>query len=134
MGVALLLFGFFNSFGVASAVPVITSEISCVRLRSKSAGIGLGAQSVAAWVFNFFTPYLYNVDEANWGGKIGFFFAGTSVLAYVTTWLWVPETKGRTFQELDFLFENKVRLRSFTKTVIPAEGEGDVVKATRAEF
>ncbi|KAF9877076.1 hypothetical protein CkaCkLH20_05342 [Colletotrichum karsti] len=119
VGVALLLFGFFNSFGVASAVPVIVSEISCVRLRSKSAGIGLAAQSIGAWIFSFFTPYMYNPDEANWGGKIGFFFAGTSVLVLIVSWFEIPETKGRTHADLDFLFESKVKSSAFAKTVIP---------------
>ncbi|KAF7553423.1 hypothetical protein G7Z17_g3666 [Cylindrodendrum hubeiense] len=119
VGVALLLFGFFNSFGVASAVPVISSEISCVRLRSKSAGIGLAAQCIAFWAFGFFTPYMYNTDEANWGGKIGFFFAGTSALSYFVIWLLVPETKGRTYAELDLLFEAKTKTRKFSKAPVP---------------
>ncbi|KAF4873913.1 MFS transporter fmqE [Colletotrichum siamense] len=119
VGVALLLFGFFNSFGVASAVPVIASEVSCVRLRSKSAGIGLAAQSIAAWIFSFFTPYLYNPDEANWGGKIGFFFAGTSILVLFVSWLEIPETKGRTHADLDFLFESRIKSSAFAKTIVP---------------
>ncbi|KAL3304749.1 maltose permease [Colletotrichum asianum] len=119
VGVALLLFGFFNSFGVASAVPVIASEVSCVRLRSKSAGIGLAAQSIAAWISSFFTPYLYNPDEANWGGKIGFFFAGTSILVLFVSWLEIPETKGRTHADLDFLFESRIKSSAFAKTIVP---------------
>jgi MFS transporter, SP family, general alpha glucoside:H+ symporter len=110
-------------------VPVAVSEISCVRLRSKSGGIGLAAQSVGAWLFNFFTPYLYNTDQANWGGKIGFFFGGLSVIGYCLTWLELPETKGRTFAELDALFEMGVSARKFKKTVTPGSedawaGEG----------
>ncbi|KAH9241129.1 hypothetical protein K456DRAFT_1799034, partial [Colletotrichum gloeosporioides 23] len=89
------------------------SEVSCVRLRSKSAGIGLAAQSIAAWIFSFFTPYLYNPDEANWGGKIGFFFAGTSILVLFVSWLEIPETKGRTHADLDFLFESRIKSSAF---------------------
>jgi MFS transporter, SP family, general alpha glucoside:H+ symporter len=118
VGIALLLFGFFNSLGVASAVPVISSEISTVRLRSKSQGIGLTVQCLGAWVFSFFTPYLYNVDQANWGGKIGFFFAGLSTIAFAVTWLDVPETMWRTFAELDVLFEDKVPARKFKYTQV----------------
>ncbi|KAM0332300.1 hypothetical protein ACHAQA_002576 [Verticillium albo-atrum] len=121
VGVALLLFGFFHSLGVASAVPVIATELCSVRLRSKSASLGLGAQSLTSWVFTFFTPYLYNVDELNWGGKIGFFFAGLGVLAFALTWWCIPETKGRTFQELDYLFENKVGARAFKSYSVPED-------------
>ncbi|GKT84481.1 LOW QUALITY PROTEIN: maltose permease [Colletotrichum tofieldiae] len=119
VGVALLLFGFFNSFGVASAVPVIASEISRVRLRSKAGGIGFAAQSIGNWVFSFFTPYMYNTDEANWGGKIGFFFAGLSVVAFVVTWFEVPETMGRTHADLDYLFESRIKSWSFAKAAVP---------------
>ncbi|KAL3443942.1 general substrate transporter [Aspergillus insuetus] len=131
VGVALLLFGFFNSFGVASAVPIVAAEISCVRLRSKSQGIGFGAQCIMSWVFSFFTPYLYNTDEANWGGKIGFFFAGLSIIGYVVTWCVVPETKGRTFMELDWLFETGVRASRFGGAVVPTEGLGGGGEAKR---
>jgi MFS family permease len=136
VGVALLLFGFFNSLGVASAVPVIATELASVRLRAKAASLGLGAQSLTSWVFMFFTPYLYNVDELNWGGKVGFFFAGTGILAYAITWWCVPETKGRTFQELDYLFENKVNARAFRKSVVPQEDilVGEQKVADRGEF
>ncbi|TVY64429.1 MFS transporter fmqE [Fusarium oxysporum f. sp. cubense] len=120
VGVALLLFGFFNSLGVASAVPVIASEISTVRLRAKTGGIGFGAQCIAAWAFSFYTPYLYNTDQANWKGKIGFFFAGLSAVGYVISWLTVPETKGRSFLDLDFLFGEKVKARAFRKTAVPS--------------
>ncbi|TDZ19341.1 MFS transporter fmqE [Colletotrichum orbiculare MAFF 240422] len=134
VGVALLLFGFFNSFGVASAVPVISSEISCVRLRSKSAGIGLAAQSIGAWIFSFFTPYMYNTDQANWGGKIGFFFAGLSVVAFVVTWLDVPETKGRTHAELDFLFEARTKSRAFAHTAVPEVRDAEDLKGGGEKF
>ncbi|KAH6669194.1 general substrate transporter [Plectosphaerella plurivora] len=136
VGVALLLFGFFNSLGVASAVPVIGTELSSVRLRSRSASLGFGAQSITSWVFMFFTPYLYNTDELNWGGKIGFFFMGTGMLAFALTWWCVPETKGRTFQELDHLFENKVAARAFKKSVVPRDEVivGEQKVADRAEF
>ncbi|KAF4814007.1 MFS transporter fmqE [Colletotrichum tropicale] len=121
VGVALLLFGFFNSFGVGSAVPVLMSEVSSVRLRSKTAGVGFTTQALSMWAFNFFTPYMYNKDELNWGGKIGFFFLGLGTIAFVITWFAVPETKGRSFSEIDHLFETKVVARKFSKTTVSAE-------------
>ena|SRR5688572_19190163 len=112
----MVVVGFFNSFGVASAVPVLMSEVSSVRLRSKTAGAGFTAQSISMWAFNFFTPYMYNTNELNWGGKIGFFFAGLGALAFVVTFLVVPETKGRSFSDIDYLFESGIKARKFHKT------------------
>ncbi|KAL6924197.1 hypothetical protein FSST1_001471 [Fusarium sambucinum] len=123
VGVGLVLVGFFNSFGVASPVPVLRSEVSSVRLRSKTFGIAFTWQSLSMWAFNFFTPYMYNTDQLNWGGKIGFFFFGLGSISFVMAWFAIPETKGRTFSEIDYLFENGVKHRMFHKTVI---GSGEM--------
>ncbi len=74
--------------------------------------------------------------ELNWGGKIGLFFMGTGMLAFALTWRCVPETKGRTFQELDHLFENKTAARAFRKSVVPRDEVivGEQKVADRAEF
>ncbi|KAK2010468.1 hypothetical protein LZ32DRAFT_693286 [Colletotrichum eremochloae] len=52
---------FFNSFGAASARPIIASGslISRVRLRPTAGGV------VGDWISRFHTPYMYNTDEAN---------------------------------------------------------------------
>ncbi|KAM0238450.1 hypothetical protein ACHAPO_003415 [Fusarium lateritium] len=102
VGVGLVLVGFFNSFGVASAVPVLQSEVS---------------SPLRMWAFNF-TPYMYNKDQLNWRGKIGFFFFGLGSISFVMTWFAIPETKGRTFSVIDYLFETGVKHRMFPKIVI----------------
>ncbi|CAG7555117.1 unnamed protein product [Fusarium equiseti] len=124
VGVGLVLVGFFNSFGVASGVPVLQSEISTVRLRSKTSGVAFTCQSLTMWAFNFFTPYMYNTDQLNWGGKIGFFFFGLGTISFIAGWFAIPETMGRTFAEIDYLFEIGVKHRMFHKTALGG-GEGD---------
>lgn len=118
IGIALLLFGFFNGLGVGSAVPVLTSEINSVRLRSKGTSIGWGCDALFSWIFGFFVPYLFNSDELNWGGKIGFFFFGLSIIGVVLIWLEIPETKGKSYYELDYLFEMKTKTRAFRHAVV----------------
>lgn len=125
VGVGLVLVGFFNSLGVASAVPVLQSEVSTVRLRSKTAGVAFTSQSLTMWAFNFFTPYMYNTDQLNWGGKIGFFFVGLGTIAFVGGWFAIPETRGRSFAEIDYLFDSGVKHRLFHKTDISLARESD---------
>ncbi len=60
-------------------------------------------------------PFALNVDEANWGGKIGFLFAFTGVLCTIWCFFCLPESKGRTFEELDVLFERGVESRRFDR-------------------
>lgn len=72
---------------------------------------------------------MFNPDAGNLGGKVAFVFAGTTTLALVGTWLFMPETKDRSAAELDRLFEIKVSARKFRTTVIehPIEGAAEKV-------
>lgn len=55
-------------------------------------------------------------NEWNWGAKTGFFWAGACFLLTVWVYFRLPEPMGRTYGELDVLFENKVSARKFHKT------------------
>ena len=58
-------------------------------------------------------PYLENPAQANIQGKLGFFFGGLAALCLVWSYFRVPETMGRTYEELDLLFDNNVPARKF---------------------
>jgi MFS transporter, SP family, general alpha glucoside:H+ symporter len=51
----------------------------------------------------------------NWAGMTGFFYAGLTAVLAVFMFFMLPECKGRTYAELDTLFENKVSARKFHK-------------------
>lgn len=46
----------------------------------------------------------------------GFFFAGITFVLAVFMYFMLPECKGRSYAELDVLFENKISARKFHKT------------------
>lgn len=54
----------------------------------------------------------------NWGAKAGFFYAGTNILCLIWCWFRLPETKDRSFGEIDLLFEAKVPARKFKYTQV----------------
>jgi SP family general alpha glucoside:H+ symporter-like MFS transporter len=54
----------------------------------------------------------------NWGAKAGFFYAGTNLLCNIWCWFRLPETKDRTFGEIDVLFDNKIPARKFKYTKV----------------
>jgi len=58
-------------------------------------------------------PYTINPEQANWQGKLGFFFGGLAILCWIWAFFRVPETMGRTYDELDLLFEKRVPARDF---------------------
>ena len=58
---------------------------------------------------------------AGWGAKIGFFFGPLAAIFTVLVWFTVPETKGRTYAELDELFERRVPAWRFHKEKTSAQ-------------
>jgi MFS transporter, SP family, general alpha glucoside:H+ symporter len=59
-------------------------------------------------------------DTDMFTGKTGFFWAGSAAL--IATWAYfrLPEAKGRTYEELDIMFANKVPARKFAKYHVDA--------------
>ena len=98
----------------------IISETSATRLRSKSICLARNAYYVSQIIGNVIEPYMVNPTEANWHGKAGFFWAGTCLVSFVWAFFRLPETKDRTFEELDILFAKKVPAREFGRASIDA--------------
>lgn len=68
-------------------------------------------------------PYLFNPDEANLKGKAAFIFVFLGICCFIYVVFRLPETKGRTYEDLDLLFLKRVRARDFKKTVVHAYQE-----------
>ncbi|KAE8453326.1 hypothetical protein EG329_011393 [Mollisiaceae sp. DMI_Dod_QoI] len=103
------------------------TEIPCQRLRAQTVGFGMGVSSLVIWLCVYCSPYFINPEYLGWGPKY-FYVWGTA--GYITT-LWVflfmPETKGRSLEDLDELFERSVNARAFGKHVVEGRGEVQVL-------
>lgn len=86
------------------------------RLRQKTIVLARNFYNLGGIFNQIVTPYMLNPTAWNWGAKTGFFWAGLCFLLLVWTYFRLPEPKGRTYGELDILFENKVSARNFAKT------------------
>ncbi|KAH0342929.1 general substrate transporter, partial [Aureobasidium melanogenum] len=93
----------------------IVGETSATRLRNKSVCLARIAYYIANITCGAVNPYLLNPTALNWKGKTGFFWAGTTLIFLIWTFFRLPECKGRTYEELDVLFANKVKTREFKK-------------------
>lgn len=51
-----------------------------------------------------------------WRGKAGFFWGVSAALTFAWAYFRLPECKGRTYRELDVLFERRVSARKFKET------------------
>ena len=80
--------------------------------------MGRNAYNIIGIITSIVTPYMLNPTAWNWSNFTGFFWAGLCFICIVYTYFRVPEPTGRTFAELDLLFERKVSARKFAKTEV----------------
>ena len=104
----------------------LLGEVSTPSLRAKTVGLATACQAVFGTVMNIVVPYMVNPDKANLRGKVGFVFGGLCAAGAVWSYFYVPELKGRTFHEIDHLFQRRVGPRRMGGYVIVEEERGDV--------
>lgn len=90
--------------------------MSTPHLRAKTAAVASVIQSLSGILFSYTVPLLLSNQGANLGEKTGLFFGGLSWLYLIPVIFLFPEVKGRTYQELDELFERKIKAWNFAKT------------------
>lgn len=103
----------------------IISEVSSTRLRNKTVCLSRIAYYIAQIICNVVNPYMLNPTAGDWGGKTGFFWGGCAFVFLVWTWFRLPETKDKTFEELDILFARGVKAREFKEYRVDAYVEGE---------
>jgi len=105
---ATVVYAFIYFLTIGAMAFAILGETSSTVLRAKVVSLATATQAVCGLVVNIVVPYLVNPDEANLRGKVGFIFGGLALVATVGSWMYVPELKGKTFDEIDRLFASKV--------------------------
>ncbi|KAH6670278.1 general substrate transporter [Plectosphaerella plurivora] len=115
------MFNFFYNVGVGSTVYALAAEIPTSALRSKTLAISISSSSACNTMWSFVAPYLFNPDYANLKAKIGFIFGAFMLIFAVLAYFFVPETRMRSYEELDELFRKGVSAREFRKYVTEAE-------------
>lgn len=72
-------------------------------------GLGIAVNVICAFTVAFSVPYLLDAIGAN----IGWLFGGIAIVAAVYAFFFVPETKYRSLEEMDELFEAELWARQF---------------------
>ncbi|KAK4684798.1 MFS transporter, SP family, sugar:H+ symporter, partial [Tremellales sp. Uapishka_1] len=93
----------------------VASEMSTGRNRQKSMSIGTACFWVVAWATTFTLPYLFNKEEAGLGPMIGFIYAFGALLSILFVYFCIPETSGRTLEEINFMFEAGIPTREWAR-------------------
>ena len=108
----------FYGVGQGPVMWALSVEIPSQRLRSQTVGTATGLNFIAGWLTAFFTPYFINSDQLNWGPRYGYIWGASNLILAMWAFLFVPETKGRSLEQLDELFENRVATRQFSSFLV----------------
>jgi len=130
VGSMLLIYTFVYDATVGPVCYCLVAEVSSTRLRSKTIVLARNAYNIVGIFNNIITPLMINPTAWNWGPKAGLFWAGFCFLSLVWTYFRLPEPRGKTFAELDVLFERRVSARKFNKAVTDPF-RGDTVEVRR---
>ena len=153
MCVVLLIIGILNvwtdSYSVAMTQAVLTlvwtvifqlsagqlgwalpAEMGSTRLRQKTVCLARDAYNVLGVPAGILQQYFINPQAWNVKGYVGFFWGGTCFLVFVWSYFRLPETKDRSYHEIDVLFASKVSARKFASTPVDPFDEHGISKIT----
>lgn len=99
----VILFVATGAFGIGwlATVWLIPTEIYPTTARSQGTAISVIVWGLANFAITFLTPVMFN----NLSYFIFVVFAGTNAVAGLWTWLYLPETGGRSFEENQAFFK-----------------------------
>ncbi|KAF5762305.1 putative major facilitator, sugar transporter, major facilitator superfamily [Helianthus annuus] len=99
----------FFSIGLAPITWVYSSEIFPLKLRAQGASIGVAVNRVTNATVSM--TFLSLVNAITIGGAF-FMFAGMAVLAWIFFFFFLPETKGRSLEEMEQVFTRVKKSRN----------------------
>lgn len=136
----VVLFIATGAFGVGwlATVWLIPTEIYPTTARAQGTAISVIIWGISNFTITFLTPVMFN----NLNYFIFLVFACTNAVAGLWTWIYLPETGGRSFEDNQQFFKDaneagtwhvrRVRGGEYTKMLYPIGGEcGNVIDAER---
>lgn len=123
-GGLLIALSFFYNAGIGAVVYCIVTEIPSAELRTQTVVLARNCYNIVAIVNAILTPYMLNSDNWNWGAKTGLYWGGITALTLLWVVIDLPETTGRTFSEINELFNMGVPARKFKSTKVEPFGNG----------
>lgn len=133
IGSMLLVFTFVYDLTVGPICFALVAEVSSTRLRSKTIVLARSGYNIGGIVVNLLTTFQLTPKPTGWGwgAKAGYFWAATCFVCIVWIYFRLPEPKGRTYGEMDILFERKISARKFKSTQLeikPAEASSESIE------
>lgn len=118
VGSLLIFLNFSYNISIGPVCYCIVAEVSSARLRPIAVVLSRISYNLMGLVCNTITPRMIQPTAWGWGAKCGLFWMGTGIVSILYCYFRLPETKDRSFAELDALFAAKVPARKFASTEI----------------
>ena len=120
VGSLLLVFTLLYNCTVGPVCYAIVAEISSTRLRQKTVVAARMTYNLCSLLNNSLLPLQLNPLSWGWGAKDGLFWAGITLICIIWCVFRLPESKNRSYAELNLLFENKIAAWKFSSTKVDA--------------
>jgi MFS family permease len=102
------IFNFFWATSFLSISVLLPPEIATPKMRSHTMAYTVACCQTTAVITTFAVPQLTSAGAANLGAKTYLVFAGCMACVIVWSFFLMPETKGRTYAEIDEMYDKKV--------------------------
>lgn len=106
----------------------LPAEVSSTRLRQKTVVIARNVYYLGGVLAGVLEPYMMNPTAWNWKGYTGLFWAGWAFITLVWAYYRLPESKGRSNEELNLLFAERVPARRFKQYQVDVFNEHEEAK------
>ncbi|BEJ10579.1 hypothetical protein CspHIS471_0100010 [Cutaneotrichosporon sp. HIS471] len=110
----------------------LPAEVGSTRLRQKTVCLARNAYYIVSVISGVLQPYFMNPTQWNLKGYTGFIWGGTAFITFVWLFFNLPETKGRTYEELDWLFSKRTPTRKFKNAEVDMYRDGHEAPALSA--
>ncbi|QSZ32062.1 hypothetical protein DSL72_001631 [Monilinia vaccinii-corymbosi] len=124
-GSIMLIWALAYQLSVGTVCYSLVAELSSRRLQIKTIVLGRNLYNIVGIACSVITPYMLNPGAWNWKNYAGFFWAAICFLCIIYTYFRLPEPNGRSFAELDVLFERGVSARNFASTTVHVFDDDD---------
>ncbi|CAK7199204.1 hypothetical protein SEUCBS139899_001877 [Sporothrix eucalyptigena] len=105
----------------------LPAEVGSTRLRQRTVCLARNAYYLSSLLANVAQPYLLNPGALDLKGTVGFVWAVLAGLVLVWAIFRLPETKGRSYEALDWLFAQRTPTWKFATAKVPI-GAGTAVE------
>ena len=118
MAIQYLLYTFVYGCTIGPVCFSLITEMSSMRLKTKTIVLARITYNIGSIIVNNIANFQLTPKPTGWGwgAKSALFWAGSTFLCIIWIYLEMPEPKGRTYCDMDIMFEHKISARKFSKT------------------